>query len=72
VQVNVIAGDAQKLQELDDEERHAWSGYRERLRDLTGAAYEEAEDDCWQELQRELQALRQQRRMLTEPHPASV
>ena len=70
--MNVIAGDPQKLQELDEEERHAWTAYRDRLRDLTGTAYEEAEDGCWQELQRELHSVQEQRRMLTARHPASV
>ena len=43
-----------KLEELAELERTAWSDYRDGLRDLQGRDYEEAEDASWTELQRAL------------------
>ena len=54
--MTAMADVTQKLRELEAQELSAWTTYRERLRDLTGEAYERAEDECWQELQRELDA----------------
>jgi cell division septum initiation protein DivIVA len=70
--VTVFADDAEKLQELDKEARRAWTAYTERLRELTGDAYEQAEADGWDELQRELRSIEQERQMLAAHHPASV
>jgi cell division septum initiation protein DivIVA len=54
----------QQLRDLEEQELSAWMMYRERLRELTGVAYERAEDECWQELQRELRRLSRRRRLL--------
>jgi hypothetical protein len=62
--VAAIAED-EKLRELDDGARRAWTAYSERLHDLTGEAYERAEQQSWAELQRELRRLERQRRLLT-------
>jgi hypothetical protein len=43
-----------KLEELAELERMAWSDYRDGLRDLQGRDYEEAEDASWTALQRTL------------------
>lgn len=39
-------------------EREAWDTYREALRDLEGAAYEEVEHAAWERLQETLLDLR--------------
>jgi hypothetical protein len=41
-----------RLEELAELEREAWTEYRESLRDLEGRDYEEAEAASWEELQR--------------------
>jgi hypothetical protein len=67
--VTAIAPDTDKLRELDDQERRAWSAYSERLRDLSGSDYELAEPDRWEELQRELRGVHRRRRLLERsPH----
>ena len=43
-----------RLEELAELEREAWTDYRESLRDLQGRDYEEAEAASWDELQRTL------------------
>lgn len=53
-----------RLEELAELEREAWSAYREGLRDLDGRAYEEAEAAGWDELQRRLAELEAQRAAL--------
>lgn len=70
--MTVFADDVEKQQELDEEERRAWTAYSERLRELTGDAYEQAEAEGWADLQRELHSIEQERQMLTAQHPASV
>lgn len=60
-----IAHDADKLRELDAGARRAWQAYSKRLRDLNGAAYERAEAESWDELQRELRRLERRRKTLT-------
>jgi hypothetical protein len=67
-----VFADVEKQHELDEEERRAWTAYSERLRDLAGDAYEQAEADGWEDLQRELQSIEQERQMLAAEHPASV
>ena len=62
----LIAHDAEKLRELDDDTRRAWSAYSERLRELTGDEYERVEDESWQELQRTLRSLERRRRTLNQ------
>lgn len=41
-----------RLEELAQLEREAWTDYRESLRDLAGRDYEEAEAASWEDLQR--------------------
>jgi hypothetical protein len=67
-----VFADVEKQQELDQEERRAWTAYSERLQELTGDAYEQAEADGWADLQRELHSIEQERQMLAARHPASV
>jgi hypothetical protein len=63
--VVLIADDAEKLRALNDDTRRAWSAYSERLAELAGEEYERAEDESWEELQRELLRLERQRRTLS-------
>jgi hypothetical protein len=62
--VSTTAFSAEKLQELEDRERRAWSDYNDRIRELTGVEYEQAEDESWEQLQRELRTLEQSRSSL--------
>ena len=64
--MTTTAPDLQKLRELDDGTRRAWTVYNERLRDLDGEEYERAESDSWTELQRELRSLERRRASLTQ------
>ena len=64
--MTTTAPDLQKLRELDDGTRRAWVAYNERLRDLDGEEYEQAESDSWTELQRELRSLERRRASLTQ------
>ncbi len=47
------------MTKLDEGTRRAWATYRDSLRDLDGAAYDEAEHRSWERLQRDLQQLEQ-------------
>jgi hypothetical protein len=67
--VTTTAPDAKQLRELDDGTRRAWTAYTERLRDLAGEEYEQAENDSWAELQRELARLERRRASLTHRAP---
>lgn len=44
-------------EELAQRERDAWSRYSERLRDLQGRDYDDAERDSWAELQADLRLI---------------
>ena len=57
---------ADKAREIDADTHRAWSAYSERLRDLTGAEYEQAEEESWTELQGELRRLDRRRRTLNQ------
>jgi hypothetical protein len=50
-----------RLEELADREREAWSAYRDNLRDLSGRAYDDAEEHSWEDLQRTLQEVASER-----------
>jgi hypothetical protein len=63
--VSSIAYTNDKLRELEDDERRAWTAYRDQIRELTGDEYELAEHESWEELQRELQGLERRRRLLS-------
>ena len=60
-----VAPDTDQLQELDAEIRQAWAAYSERLRELSGDAYEQLESESWDELQTELRRLETARESLT-------
>jgi hypothetical protein len=62
--VSTTACSAEKLQELEDRERQAWSDYTDRIRELTGEEYEQAEHESWERLQRELRSLERRRSSL--------
>ena len=62
--MTTIAPD-EKLREIDEDTRRAWNTYSDRLRELSGEAYELAERDCWTTLQGELRRLERRRRLLT-------
>lgn len=53
--------DRERLFELDEDVRQAWSSYNDRLRELHGDEYELAESECWEELQHELQRVERER-----------
>jgi cell division septum initiation protein DivIVA len=59
--MTAVAPDIERLRELDDDTRQAWSAYNDRLRDLTGDEYEGAESESWTELQAELSRVERQR-----------
>jgi hypothetical protein len=63
--MTAIVHDTEKLRELDDGKRQAWQAYTEGLRGLNGDEYERAEQDSWDELQRELRRLERRRKTLT-------
>ncbi len=62
--MSAFATDTEKLRELDAGTRRAWAAYSDGLRELTGAEYEHAERESWEELQSELRSLDRRRRTL--------
>jgi hypothetical protein len=62
--MTATAVDTEKLRELDDDTRRAWRAYSERIRELTGPEYDEAETESWDALQRELVRVDRERRRL--------
>jgi hypothetical protein len=62
--MTTIAVDAEKLRQLDEDTRQAWTAYSERLRDVDAADYELVESTSWDELQLELRRLEPRRRAL--------
>ena len=50
-----------RLDELAELEREAWTEYRESLRDLDGRDYEDAEAASWDELQKILSEVEAER-----------
>lgn len=65
--MTTIAYRTDKLDQIEDDERRAWSSYREALRELTGDEYEQAEHESWEQLQGELRRLERRRRSLAQP-----
>ena len=63
--MTAIVHDTDRLREIDDGKRQAWRAYSGRLRGLTGEAYDQAESESWDELQRELRRLERRRKTLT-------
>lgn len=64
--MTAIAPDSDQLRRLDDDTRRAWAAYSERLRELSGDAYELAERESWAKLQSELRRVERRRRSLSE------
>jgi hypothetical protein len=62
--VSTTAFSAEKLKELEEHERRAWSDYHDRTRELSGDEYEHAEHESWERLQRELRTLERRRTSL--------
>jgi hypothetical protein len=62
--VTPAATDAEQLRELEEDIRRAWNGYIVQLRELSGEQYEQAERECWIELQDELKTLEGRRAQL--------
>jgi hypothetical protein len=62
--MTAIAVDAEKLRQLDEETRQAWTAYSDRLRDLSSGQYELGESASWDQLQVELADLEQRRQAL--------
>lgn len=56
---------------LAQRERDAWSRYSERLADLRGVQYDEAERDSWAELQADLRLIAADRDAKQAPAPAA-
>ena len=54
-----------KLSELAELEREAWTEYRESLRGLEGRSYEEVESSSWDALQDSLAEVEAERAVLT-------
>jgi hypothetical protein len=57
------------LEEIDERTLHAWTAYRDSLRELTGREYDEAEHRSWERLQRKLRRLEQCRVELASSEP---
>ena len=62
--MTTIALDADQLRQLEEDTRHAWTAYSDRLRDVPAEEYEVAESASWDQLQVELRRLEQRRRAL--------
>jgi hypothetical protein len=62
--MTATAPDKDRLLELQADTRQAWSIYSDRLRELSGDEYEQAETESWEELQSELQRLDREREEL--------
>ena len=63
--MTATAPDTERLRELEADTRQAWIAYSDRLRELSGEEYEQAESESWAELQSELQRLEREREALT-------
>lgn len=57
---------ADKLRELDEDTRRAWTAYREKTRELSGEDYDREELDAWTDLQSELRRLERRRRLMVD------
>jgi hypothetical protein len=64
--VTAVAPDSDKLRELEDDTRRAWNAYNDRLRELRGDEYEQAEHESWSKLQTELRRVERRRQSLNQ------
>lgn len=55
---------ARRLADIDERERQAWDAYSDSLRGLEGKAYEDAEGDSWDRLQKRLRQLGDERQLV--------
>jgi hypothetical protein len=62
--VTTIAPDTEKLRELDEDERRAWTEYYDNIQELTGEQYELVELESWETLEGELRRIERRRRLL--------
>jgi hypothetical protein len=62
--MTTISVDAEKLRQLDEDTRQAWTAYSDRLRDVSADEYEPVESASWDELQLELGRVEQRRSAL--------
>lgn len=58
--------ETERLAEVEERLKEAWSLYSESLRDLQGRDYEEAEHESWNRLQETLRELEDERRLVAE------
>lgn len=63
--MTTIAAETDKLRELAEDERRAWSEYYGSVQELTGAEYERVELESWDSLQGELRRIERSRRLLS-------
>ncbi len=63
--MNATAVDTERLRELDEHTRRAWHAYNERIRELSGREYDDAERESWDELQEELVRVDQERQRIS-------
>jgi hypothetical protein len=59
--MTTIAVDAEKLRQLDEATRRAWTAYSDGLRELSAGEYELVESASWDQLQVELGRLEERR-----------
>ncbi|HWD69492.1 MAG TPA: hypothetical protein VG293_04815 [Solirubrobacteraceae bacterium] len=62
--MTTIAPDTEKLRELDEDERRAWTEYYDNIQELTGEQYELVELESWETLEGELRRIERRRRLL--------
>ena len=55
---------ARRLADIESRTSSAWSDYNDSLRGLEGRAYEEAEDESWDRLQKTLKQLDDERQLV--------
>ena len=55
---------ARRLADIEQRQRQAWEAYSDSLRDLEGKAYEDAEGDSWDRLQKRLRQLGDERALV--------
>lgn len=53
----------------DEGTQRAWATYRDSLRDLDGAAYDEAESHSWDRLQRDLERIEREQEGMVRARP---
>jgi hypothetical protein len=62
--MTTFISDQQALADIEARTAQAWAAYTESLRELSGRDYEDAEDQSWDRLQKTLQQLEEERRLI--------